>query len=63
MRFLYFSALLATAYWLAVLLWRKFLAVQSANVIVESPERNKQIQALENSWTADLSDQSADDEL
>lgn len=53
MRFLYFAALIATAYWLVVLLWRKLLATREVNVIVESPERTARINALESALKAD----------
>ena len=53
MRILYFAALIATAYWLVVLLWRKLLATRQVNVIVESPERTAQINALESALKAD----------
>ena len=53
LRFLYFSGLFATAYWLIALLIRKALAVRSVNVIVETPERVAKIQALEKAWEAD----------
>ena len=57
LRFLYFSGLFATAYWLIVLLVRKVLAARSANAIVESPERTARIQALEKAWGAEQSDE------
>ena len=53
MRILYFAALIATAYWLVVLLWRKLLATRQVNVIVESPERTAKINALESALKAD----------
>ena len=53
MRILYFAALIATAYWLIVLLWQKLLATRQVNVIVESPERTAQINALESAFKAD----------
>ena len=53
MRILYFAALIATGYWLVVLLWRKLLATRQVNVIVESPERTAQINALESALKAD----------
>ena len=53
MRILYFAALIATAYWLVVLLWQKLLAARQVNVIVESPERTAQINALESALKAD----------
>ena len=53
MRILYFAALIATAYWLIALLWRKLLATRQVNVIVESPERTAQINALESALKAD----------
>ena len=57
LRFLYFSGLFATAYWLIVLLVRKALAARTVNVIVETPERTARIQALEKAWDAEESDQ------
>ena len=56
MRLLYFAAVLATASWLIVLLWRKFVAVRQVNVIVESPERTAQVNALERALRADAED-------
>ncbi len=53
MRLLYFAAVLATASWLIVLLWRKFVAVRQVNVIVESPERTAQVNALERALRAE----------
>ena len=53
MRILYFGALIATAYWLIALLWRKLLATRQVNVIVESPERTAQINALESALKSD----------
>ena len=53
MRILYFAALIATGYWLVVLLWRKLLATRQVNVIVESPERTAQINALESALKSD----------
>ena len=53
MRILYFAALIATAYWLIALLWRKLLATRQVNVIVESPERTAKINALESALKAD----------
>ena len=53
MRLLYFAALFATATWLVVLLWRKFVAVRQVNVIVESPERTAQVNALERALRAE----------
>ena len=53
MRILYFAALIATAYWLIVLLWRKLLATRQVNVIIESPERTAQINALESALKVD----------
>ena len=56
MRLLYFAAVLATATWLIVLLWRKFVAVRHVNVIVESPERTAQVNALERALRAEGGD-------
>ena len=53
MRLLYFAALFATATWLIVLIWRKFVAVRQVNVIVESPERTAQVNALERALRAE----------
>ena len=53
MRILYFAALIATAYWLIALLWRKLLATRQVNIIVESPERTAQINALESALKSD----------
>jgi len=53
MRILYFAALIATGYWLIALLWRKLLATRQVNVIVESPERTAQINALESALKSD----------
>jgi hypothetical protein len=54
MRFVYFSVLFATAYWFLVSLVRLILAKRNVNVIVESPERNENVNALERAWSADL---------
>ena len=53
MRLLYFAAVFATAYWLIALLWRKLVAVRQVNVIVESPERTAQVNALERALRAE----------
>lgn len=53
MRFVYFSVLFATAYWFLVSLVRLILAKRNVNVIVESPERNENVNALERAWSAD----------
>ena len=55
MRFVYFSVLIATAYWFLVSLVRLILAKRNVNVnvIVESPERNAKVNALERAWTAE----------
>ena len=55
MRFVYFSVLFATAYWFLVSLVRLILAKRNVNVnvIVESPERNAKVNALERAWTAE----------
>jgi hypothetical protein len=46
--------LFATAYWFLVSLVRLILAKRNVNVIVESPERNENVNALERAWSADL---------
>tara|TARA_B100002052_G_scaffold132714_1_gene122002 strand:- start:2745 stop:2942 length:198 start_codon:yes stop_codon:yes gene_type:complete len=56
LRFIYFSALFATAYWLITLVVRKLLSVRNVNVIVESPERSSNIQALEKAWSVGEND-------
>ena len=53
MRFVYFSVLIATTYWFLVSLVRLILAKRNVNVIVESPERNAKVNALERAWTAE----------
>ena len=53
MRFVYFSLLFATAYWFLVSLVRLILAKRNVNVIVESPERSANVNALERAWTAE----------
>ena len=53
MRLLYFAAVFATASWLITLLWRKFVAVRQVNVIIESPERTAQVNALERALQAE----------
>ncbi|MDA9149055.1 hypothetical protein N9N71_00790 [Synechococcus sp. AH-229-G18] len=53
MRFVYFSVLFATAYWFLVSLVRLILAKRNVNVIVESPERSANVNALERAWTAE----------
>ena len=64
MRLLYFGAVVFTAAWLAVLLWRKFLAMRQVNVIVDTPERAQQVSALERALRAegDRDDASSADE-
>ena len=52
-RFVYFSVLFATAYWFLVSLVRLILAKRNVNVIVESPERSANVNALERAWTAE----------
>ena len=52
-RFVYFSLLLATAYWFLVSLVRLIIAKRNVNVIVESPERNANVNALERAWTVE----------
>ena len=46
MRLLYFGAVVFTAAWLVVLLWRKFVAMRQATVIIETPERAQQVLSL-----------------
>lgn len=53
MRFVYFSVLFATAYWFLVSLVRFILAKRNVNVIVDSPERSANVNALERAWTAE----------
>ena len=53
MRLLYFGAVVFTAAWLVVLLWRKFLAMRQVNVIVDTPERAQQVSALERAFRAE----------
>ncbi|KZR90932.1 hypothetical protein [Synechococcus sp. MIT S9508] len=53
MRLLYFAAVFATASWLIALLLRKLVAVRQVNVIVESPERTAQVNALERALRAE----------
>ena len=55
MRFIYFSVLFATAYWFLVSLVRFILAKRNVNVIVDSPERSANVNALERAWTAETS--------
>ena len=64
MRLLYFGAVVFTAAWLVVLLWRKFVAMRQVNVIVETPERAQQVSALERAFRAegDRDDPSSIDE-
>ena len=64
MRLLYFGAVVSTASWLVVLLWRKFVAMRQVNVIVETPERAQQVSALERAFRAegDRDDSSSVDE-
>ena len=50
MRLLYFGAVVFTAAWLVVLLWRKVVAMRQVNVIVETPERAQQVGALERAF-------------
>ena len=63
-RLLYFGAVLLTASWLVLLLWRKFVAMRQVNVIVETPERAQQVSALERAYRAedDRDDSSSVDE-
>ena len=53
LRLLYFSGVTATAIWLMVLLYRRFLAMRTVNVIVDTPERAANIKALEKAWSVD----------
>ena len=53
MRLLYFGAVVFTAAWLVVLLWRKFLAMRQVNLIVDTPERAQQVSALERAFRAE----------
>lgn len=52
-RLLYFGAVLLTASWLVLLLWRRFVAMRQVNVIVETPERAQQVSALERAFRAE----------
>ena len=52
MRFVYFSVLFATAYWFLVSLVRLILAKRNVNVIIETPERSANVNALERAWAA-----------
>ena len=52
MRLLYFAAVVSTASWLVVLLWRKFVAVREVKIIVESSQRTAQVNALERALNA-----------
>ena len=52
MRLLYFAAVVSTASWLIVLLWRKFVAVREVKIIVESSQRTAQVNALERALNA-----------
>ena len=52
-RFVYFSLLFATAYWFLVSLVRLILAKRNVNMIIETPERNANVNALERAWTAE----------
>jgi len=61
-RFVYFSVLFATAYWFLVSLVRLILAKRNVNVIVESPERSANVNALERAWTAETSSPKAEEE-
>lgn len=53
MRFVYFSVLFATAYWFLVSLVRLILAKRNVNAIIETQERNANVNALERAWTAE----------
>ena len=53
MHLLYFGAVVFTAAWLVVLLWRKFVAMRQATVIIETPERAQQVSALERAFRAE----------
>jgi hypothetical protein len=53
MRFVYFSLLFATGYWFLVSLVRLIIAKRNLNVIIETPERNANVNALERAWTAE----------
>ena len=61
MRFVYFSVLFATAYWFLVSLVRLILAKRNVNIIVETPERNANVNALERAWSAE--EQTLDEEV
>ena len=53
MRFVYFSVLFATAYWFLISLVRWIIAKRNVNVIVETPERNAKVNALERAWSVE----------
>lgn len=51
LRLLYISGVFATACWLLVLLYRRFVAARSVKGMVDTAERAANIQALEKAWT------------
>ena len=53
MRFVYFSVLFATAYWFLVSLIRLIIAKRNVNIIVQTPERSANVNALERAWSAE----------
>ncbi|ABI47875.1 hypothetical protein [Synechococcus sp. CC9311] len=61
MRFVYFSVLFATAYWFLVSLVRLILAKRNVNVIIETPERSANVNALERAWTAETPEAKEED--
>ena len=61
MRFVYFSVLFATAYWFLVSLVRLILAKRNVNVIIETPERSANVNALERAWAAETPETEEED--
>ena len=61
MRFVYFSVLFATAYWFLVSLVRLILAKRNVNVIIETPERSANVNAIERAWAAETTEEEEED--
>ena len=61
MRFVYFSLLFATAYWFLVSLVRFIIAKRNVNVIIETPERSANVNALERAWAAETPEAEEED--
>ena len=61
MRFVYFSVLFATTYWFLVSLVRLILAKRNVNVIIETPERSANVNALERAWAAETTEAEEED--